>query len=100
MIPKGWKIKVGIEDERCDVFYEPFEEYGLPFIPRVGEILWTSERYDSILKSKVDECYGENKCPDCPFKDSGIAGYVYVSEVKYDVDKKEVTIIQSNETNN
>lgn len=104
---KEWKVKFFLKG--CDTMYGygldsgENTEVDMPFIPRNGDVVWLPERCDDELKMHVVKCWEEKKCEDCPFMYCGgksvdnidTGDYIFVEDIIYNIDTKEVLIALS-----
>lgn len=104
---EDWKIEFTVYNEDCDTIYD----YGvainevLPFLPRVGEVVWVTPELENRLDEMVNSCWRKNKCEDCPFmygrreseKDISTMDYIYVKAIFHNMQDKTVKIVLANE---
>ncbi|MCR5578636.1 MAG: hypothetical protein K6F74_05420 [Prevotella sp.] len=92
---KGWKIKIGLWE--CKNMYGLTEEEEmLPFLPRVGDVLWISDACEERLKKRLLKCRKGHGCGGCPFAnekgETDIKDEVIVHEVFFKVEDHEVEL--------
>ena len=101
METKGWKVKVALDDEDCDVMLDcgvELDDTPL-FLPRIGEVVWIDDNVDSALVEKVRSCYATHECKDCPFRFGeyfDVCDYIYVKDIVHEMDSKVVRLELSN----
>ena len=101
---KKWKFMYSLEE--CDSIYDKYcEGDDLPFLPHVGDILWTSEESGQLLDEMVKKCWRDSHCDDCPFiygarkseDDVSAVDAVFVSSIIHHADKSQILIHLSRE---
>lgn len=96
---KKWKFMYSLED--CDYIYDEYcEGDDLPFLPHVGDVLWTSDGSEQLLDEMVKKCWRDSRCEDCPFiygpkeseDDVTAVDYKFVSSIIHNADKSQILI--------
>ena len=87
--------------EDCDYIYDKYcEGDDLPFLPHVGDVLWTSDKSEQLLDEMVKKCWRDSRCEGCPFiyrareseDDVTAVDYRFVSSIIHNADKSQIII--------
>lgn len=85
-----FKVKISIHNEMDRFDENVFVEIEMPYVPRVGDLIWLTHENDEILQRLI-EPIKENY--NCVYNDRVcVEEYMYVSDVCYKATQKEIWV--------
>lgn len=96
MSKKNWKMNISLWECK-NLYRDTVKEEILPFLPRVGDVFWTSDACEERLRTKIRKCLKEHGCGNgCPFTNeegkTDIKDEVIVHEVYIKVEDHEIEL--------
>lgn len=100
-----WKLMFGFWDcDNWDFEDEMLFEVDMPFIPRIGEVVWLPDECIEHFNEIVTKCWRKKHCENCPYiyglreseEDISTDDLLIVANIVHDIDNRRTIVSLKN----